>query len=250
MRPTARALALAAPVAEVLERTRRLIEPGAFEPALVERRFVVGVAPFATYVLLPAFVRMFRDEAPNASICFRSLELQDESQLLDEGRIDLAVGIVVDLPKRFGTRTLFQDRAVCIARRSHPDLAQGLTMERFLALPHAHATHYMEALVDAMLAQQGLSRRLAVIGHNYRALGGMIACSDLLAIVPARAALDLARRENVEVHEIPLALPPQPVGLAWSKHGESDPAVQWLRDRLCDVADEASSVEGGAACLA
>ena len=108
----------------------------------------------------------------------------------------------------------------------------------------------MEALVDTTLAQQGLSRRLAVIGHNYCALGSMIACCDLLAVVPARAAFDLARRESVEVHEIPLALPPQPVGLAWSKHGESDPAVRWLRDRLRNVLGEASSAESSSACPA
>jgi DNA-binding transcriptional LysR family regulator len=240
MRPTARALALADPIAGVLGQVRKIVAPdGAFDPEVSERRFVLGVAPFATYVLIPAFIALFRREAPNASICFRSLELQDEAQLLDEARIDLAVGIVVDLPKRFGTCRLFQDRPVCIARRSHPELRQGLTLERFVALPHAHATHYLEALVDAALAQQGLVRRVAVIGHNYRALGLMIASSDLLAIVPARAAADLARREDIEVHEIPLALAPQPIGLAWSKHGDSDRAVRWLRDRIRDVTGEA-----------
>jgi DNA-binding transcriptional LysR family regulator len=176
---------------------------------------------------------MLRREAPNVSVCFRSLELQDETQLLDEARIDLAVGIVVDLPKRFGSCTLFWDYPVCISRRSHPALRHGLTMECFLAIPHAHATHYMQAVVDAALAQEGFARRVAVVVHNYQALGTAVASSDLLAIVPARAASDLAGREDIEVHELPLDLAQQPIGMAWSKHGESDPAVRWLRDRIC-----------------
>lgn len=166
-------------------------------------------------------------------MCNYSLELQDEARLLDEAQIDLAVGIVVDLPKRFGTCVLFRDRPVCITRKAHPALLGGMTIERFIALPHAHATH------DAALAQQGLSRRVVMIGHNYQAIGVMVANSDLLGIVPERTASDLARRAEIDVHELPLPLGEQLVGLAWSKHGESDPAVMWLRDRICRVVVEA-----------
>jgi DNA-binding transcriptional LysR family regulator len=239
MRPTARALALAGPITEMLKQVRKLAKPDSgFDSAVSERRFVIGVAPFATYVLLPSFVRMFREEAPHSSVCFRSLELQDEAQLLDEARIDLAVGIVVDLPKRFGSCTLFWDRPVCIARRLHPDLLHGLTMEHFLAVPHAHATHYMQTVVDTALAREGLARRVAVIVHNYQALGVMVANTDMLAIVPARAGSDLARDGSIQVHDLPFAIAEQPIGLAWSKHGESDPAVCWLRDRISQLCNE------------
>jgi DNA-binding transcriptional LysR family regulator len=239
MQPTIRALALARPISEMLGQVRRLLDPDAgFNPATSERRFVLGMAPFATYTLLPAFLPMIRREAPLAEVHFFSLELQDEARLLDESRMDLAVGIVCDLPKRFGTRVLYHDRAVCIARKAHPALRDGLTLERFVALPHVHATHYMQTLVDAALAQHGLVRRVAISGHNYLAIGMIVAHSDLLAIVPERMAGDVACRGEVEVHELPLTPDPQPVGVAWSKHGQSDPAVTWLRDRICDITAE------------
>ena len=239
MQPTARALSLARPITEMLGQVRRLLAADtAFDPATSERRFVLGVAPFATYTLLPALLPMFRREAPLAQMHFFSLELQDESRLLDESRMDLAVGIVCDLPKRFGTRVLYHDRPVCIARKAHPALRNGLTLEHFVALPHMHATHYMQAVVDAALAQHGLVRRIAISGHNYLATGVAVANSDLLAIVPERMACDMARHGAIEVHDVPLPLEAQPVGLAWSKHGQSDPAVTWLRDRMCDVISE------------
>jgi DNA-binding transcriptional LysR family regulator len=236
MQPTTRALALARPITEMLGQVRRLLDADtAFDPATSERRFVLGVAPFATYTMLPPFVRMFRREAPHAQVQYFSLELQDEARLLDESQIDLAVGIVVDLPKRFCTRVLFRDRPVCITRKAHPALRDGLTLERFVALPHVHATHYMQTVVDGALAQHGLTRRVVMSGHNYLAVGVMVAHSDLLAIVPARMAHHMAHRGEIDVHELPLPLEEQPVGLAWSKHGQSDPAVMWLRDRICDV---------------
>jgi DNA-binding transcriptional LysR family regulator len=239
MRPTTRALALARPIAEMLGQVRRLLDAGAaFDPLTSERRFVLGIAPFATYTMLPSFVRMFRAEAPHAQVHYLSLEMQDEASLLDESRIDLAVGIVVDLPKRFGTCVLFRDRPVCITRKDYPALRGGMTLERFIALPHAHATHYMEAVVDSALAQHLLARRVVMVGHNYLAMGVLVAHSDVLAIVPARLARDLARRGEVDVHEVPLPLEEQPIGLAWSKHGQSDPAVMWLRDRIYDVMAE------------
>lgn len=236
MQPTARALALARPVTDMLAQARQILDrEGPFDPMTTKHRFVIGLAPFASYTMLPSFVRMFRREAPKANVHYYSLELQDEAQLLDEARIDLAVGIVVDLPKRFGTCTLFWDRPVCIAHKAHPALRRGMTIEHFVAIPHAHATHYMQTVVDLALAQQGLSRSVAMVGHNYQALGVMVANSDLLAIVPGRVASDLARSGDIEVHELPLPLEEQPVGLAWSKHGESDPAVTWLRQRICDL---------------
>ncbi|HEX6842381.1 MAG TPA: LysR family transcriptional regulator [Stellaceae bacterium] len=236
MQPTMRALALARPVSEMLSQGRRLLHADtAFDPSTSDRRFIVGTAPFANYTLLPPVVRMVRREAPLIHMQFFSLELHDESQLLDEARIDLAIGIICDLPKRFGTRELFRDRPVCISRKHHPALARGLTLENFVALPHAHATHYMQVVVDAALTAHGLSRRVVMSGHNYQAIAVAVAVSDLLAVVPARMACDLARRGEIDVHDVPLPLDEQPVGIAWSKHGESDPAVTWLRDRICEI---------------
>jgi DNA-binding transcriptional LysR family regulator len=242
MQPTTRALALARPVSEMLSHGRRLlhVETG-FDPSTSERRFVLGMAPFASYTLLPPFVRMFRREAPYVHMNFFSLELHDESRLLDESQIDLAVGIVCDLPKRFGTCELFRDRPVCISRKDHPALTDGLTLEHFVALPHAHATHYMQAVVDAALAAQGLSRCVVMTGHNYQAIAVAVAVGDLLAVVPARMAYDLARRGEIDVHDVPLPLEEQPIGIAWSKHGNSDPAVMWLRDRVCEIAGDGTA---------
>ena len=236
MQPTSRALALARPITDILDQVRRLLDDGdAFEPSITEHHFVLGVAPFASYTMLPPFIRMFRREAPHAHVHYYSLEAQDVARLLDESQIDLAIGVVADLPKRFGSLVLFHDRPVCIARKAHPALRDGMTIERFVALPHVHATHYIEGVVDAALAQQGLARRVVITGHNYLAVGMVVAQSDLLAVVPGRMAYDLAGRNAIDVHDVPLPLAEQPVGLAWSKHGQSNPAVIWLRDRICDL---------------
>jgi DNA-binding transcriptional LysR family regulator len=72
-------------------------------------------------------------------------------------------------------------------------------------------------------------------GHNYQAIAVAVAVGDLLAVVPARMAYDLARRGEIDVHDVPLPLEEQPIGIAWSKHGNSDPAVMWLRDRVCEI---------------
>ncbi len=236
MQPTARARELAGPISDLLARMRKLLHrAGPFDPMTTEHCFVIGIAPFANHTMLPSFVRMFRREAPNANVHYYSLEQHDEAELLDEALIDLAIGIVVDLPKRFGVCTLFWDRPVCISRKAHPALRHGMALDRFVEIPHAHATHYMETVVDLALTQQGLARRVAMIGHSYWGLGVMVANSDLLAIVPERVASELARFGHIDAHEIPLALEAQPIGVAWSKHGESDPAVNWLRQRICDL---------------
>src|SRR6478735_9365549 len=63
--PTARATELAAPIAEVLARARRVIssaEP--FEPARSARRFAIGAPDGVSAVLLPSLFHRIRQDAP------------------------------------------------------------------------------------------------------------------------------------------------------------------------------------------
>src|SRR5262249_47428367 len=130
MKPTPRALDLAAPIADALEQVRRAFEPtSTFDPRASDRRFRVAGSQYVDFVLGVLLVPMLMRAAPRA--CFEALH-KDETeaiQLLDTGVIDLAIGRFTDAPKRLRAAPLYEERWVCIARRDHPGLRDGLTLD-------------------------------------------------------------------------------------------------------------------------
>ena len=57
--------------------------------------------------------------------------------------------------------SLYWERYVCIADREHPDLVDGLTLEKFVALPHLAVTRDA-GMIDVALASRGLRRRVTM----------------------------------------------------------------------------------------
>jgi DNA-binding transcriptional LysR family regulator len=236
MRPTARALDLAAPIAEALEKVRATLRHReAFDPATSRRNLAIGATFYANFTMLPDFIRMVRAEAPNLCVYIRSLGFRDAIGFLDENKIDLAVGVFADAPKRIATTELLRDQFVCISRRDHAGLSGGLTLENFVTHAHARWSLAREPgeAIDAALARHHLKRRVALVLQGFYPLVVAVASSDLLAVVPARVAHALQRREAIDVHALPLELPALAVAIAWSKDAEVDAAARWMRDRIC-----------------
>jgi DNA-binding transcriptional LysR family regulator len=245
MRPTTRALELAAPIAAALDNIRSTLRrQEAFDPATSHRKLAIGATFYANFTMLPAFIRVLRSEAPNLSVFVRALGFRDAIAFLDEGKIDLAIGVFADMPKRIATCELTSDSFVCISRANHPGLAGGLTLESFVAHAHARwslAKEPAEA-IDAALGRRNLKRRIALVLQGFYPLVVAVASSDLLAVVPAGVAHSLARREAIDVHPLPLDLPPLALSIAWCRHSDVDAAACWMRERICSLVGSAQAI--------
>jgi DNA-binding transcriptional LysR family regulator len=247
MKPTARAMQLAAPISEALRHVRvALDQDDSFDPRRSDRRFTIGVTYYGNFTLLPAFIRMLREEAPKVSVRLRAVGFREAIAMLDEGQIDFAIGVLPEAPKRISLQPLLLDRAVCIARVGHPVARSGVPLDTFIALPHARMMVSDDPFdaVDDELGKLGLGRHIAFAIENFYALAVAVASSDLIAVVPARVAAALAERERISAHPLPIELTPQPLCVAMCRDRESDAALRWLRDRtcaVCRIAEEGSA---------
>jgi DNA-binding transcriptional LysR family regulator len=240
MRPTARALELAEPVSEALRQVRLALQDHPFDPATARRRFTIGATTNANFTLVPPLLEIFR-EAPSIDLHIRALTNQQTVQALDAEEIDLAIGVIAELPRRFSVRPLLMDRAVCVARRDHPALRNGLTLELLVALPHVRAALQESPVeaVDVALAYRGLERRFAMIVPNLLLMPIVVARSAMLGILPEKAAKPIADPGRLAVHEIPLDLAPWMLSVICSRRREKDTGVRWLCDRICATFAEA-----------
>ena len=187
--PTARALELGEPVADILARVGRVMASAApFDAATISRRFVIG-APDAIMasVMVPLSERFSR-KAPRADIGLIHLmpgrhagseehPWQESLQKLEKREIDVAILPLRTVPARFEARRLYDEDFVVAMRKGHV-FARTPTLSTFCSAQHLLVSLDGDprGFVDELLAKRGLQRRIVLTVPTF-----MMALSHLQA---------------------------------------------------------------------
>ncbi|HFD2077594.1 LysR family transcriptional regulator [Serratia marcescens] len=237
MAPTPRAHQLMPQIQQVLEQIHLALAPPArFDPATAgRRRFTLAAGDYADILLLPVIISRLRQTAPGIDIRVSRLDRHNIYRQLDRGEVDIALGGHLSGAESHYVRTLFEEHLVCIASRSHPQLADGRwDLARYLSLPHGLYAPADDGsargLVDRRLAEIGGQRRVAVTFSHIAALPAVVADSDLIATLAASAARHFSDPQRVRILPLPdeLAIAPFPIELIAGRQAQRDPALIWL----------------------
>jgi DNA-binding transcriptional LysR family regulator len=230
--PTSRALALAAPLREMISGLERLVleQPG-FDPLATRRRFRISAVDYAQVTTLaPLFATLAR-EAPLLDLELRQPSLESERDL-ESGALDLLV--MPQHPSGPGIvwTPLFRDDYTCIVWKEHP--ARRLTPSRFAAMEHVLVAPRERAggVVDAVFAERGWSRRVAVQVPTFLILPWVLVGTQRVATVPKRMAAELMRAHPLRVLPPPVRIPGFTISQGWHEIHRSDPGHRWLRARI------------------
>ena len=246
--PTARAMALAEPVADLLARARGVLssaEP--FDAAKSTRRFVIG-APDGSVFLTP-LLAVLRDRAPGIDIGLRQLLPPQGGQSVErawmplfaqlEARsIDIAVVPIDRAPPRFVARTIYDEDFVVVARAGHPFAARP-TLHRFCQMRHLVVSMTADpfGFVDDALAKLGLARRVALTVPDFASGLAAVAETDLIAAMPRRFVAMHAARFKVVSREVPLRLRTFTIKAAVPKVALMDAGLAWLFETICELTE-------------
>lgn len=236
MQPTSKAIEIASGILAALQQIRQTLEASqVFEPSASSRRFAIGSSDYTSYVMLPSLLEVCGQSAPHLNFRLIGYEKDSVGDLLEQGAIDVALGVFPTPPQQTHHIALFQERFVGIARQGHPSVHQGtMSLKIFASQPHALVTLRRDATgeIDRLLAQHHLQRRVALTTPHMLALPAILATTDLVATVPDRVAVQLARLHNLDLFELPVATEPWTVSMLWSKLADKDAANCWLRQTL------------------
>jgi len=243
--PTARAIALAEPIADVLARARNVIsaaEP--FDPARSRRRFVIGAPDGVSPVFLSPLLARLQRRAPGIDIGLRQLFPPSGGQSverawlpalaeLERGAMDIAVAPIDRAPPRFATRLLYEEDFVAVMRKRHPFAARP-TLQRFCEARHlvVSMTADPRGFLDDELARQGLSRHVALTVPDFGAGLATVAETDLIAAMPRRFVALHAARFGLVVRDVPLRPRKFQIRAAAPKVALMDAGLAWLFDEL------------------
>ncbi len=266
MVPTARATDMAPLVRDALVAAERAIGPAEFRPETSTRQFCIAATDYMTAVVVPHFLKALCEHAPHTGITILPATRIDLTAQIDIGRVDVALGSLLDIPHRLHARLLFEERDVLVLAPDHPLAGQAISVSQLAELPlfavaaggiedgqisERGLTRRMEMFDRAMLvaefARLGVTPNLKLIQPHFLALPALLAGTRAAAIAPARLA-DLFRRSGTAaISELPWTAPPTPVQMVWHVRHGFEPAHLWLRAQLEEAARTAGDIDIAAA---
>jgi DNA-binding transcriptional LysR family regulator len=239
MQPTPRARMIAQEIGPLLAQMRAALgEHISFKPAESKKTFTVASTDFATSVLLPTLIEVLRREAPNVDLRITDYLKDSIGNMLDRGEADIAIGVFPDPPQNMIKSKLFEERFVGLIRADHPALQNGaIDLPSFVALPHALVSVRRDerGAVDNVLAGLGLSRRIALVLPYMLLLPRVLVASDLVAILPERAAR-LVGGADLHRFALPIDMAAWSVEMLWNPTARTDKATAWLRNLIARTA--------------
>lgn len=237
MVPTPYAESLAQPIADALSALLVTLSARArFDPARSERAFVIGVNDVGETYFLPRLMRALDGAAPGVTIRTvrtTSINVKDE---MERGRIDLAMGFLPGLKSGFFQRKLFSQPYVCVFRRGHPLARTGVSARQFRVAEHvaivSEGTGH--GVVDEVIEQAGIRRRLRLTVPHFMAVGPVLAATDMIAVVPRRFADCACEPFGLATAPCPVKIPESVINVFWHARSHREPANQWLRQVVVD----------------
>lgn len=228
---------LAEPVRQALALLESALAHGpGFDPATSTRAFRFYMSDLGQIEFLPPLVERAQRIAPGVRLESVALEVEDISEALAAGALDLAVGFLPGLGPPVRRLPLFRDPYVCLMRADHPALAKKFNRKAFLAASHALVSYRGgHRVIEEALERAGLARRIALRVPHFTVVPMVLERSDLILTLPARVARVFERRGRLKSLPPPVPIPPAEVAAHWHERFEADPGGRWLRDQVADL---------------
>lgn len=239
MVPSQRALALMPGIGAALGELRLLIgEAERFDLAGSRRRFVLGMSDYAAALFLPRLLDRAGDSLGRVTFLVRHASHAIGMDMLDRGDVECLIGSFPAPPARMREETLLQERFVCAARTGHPLFESGLSLDAYAAAHHIHVSLSGEpsGLPDQFLARAGRSRHVAMTIGHFLVLPQILASSDLIATEPQSVLAPFLTGFGVATRPTPFRSDPFAFSMIWHARSDRDPAHDWLRGAIKDVA--------------
>jgi DNA-binding transcriptional LysR family regulator len=234
---------------------RALAQPSGFEPRTARRAFSIASPDLFDVLALPTLLERIRVEAPGVDIAIVPPSQRGVSNHLETGEVDVAImpqieGLGNELTETtpgLVRRTMLRDSFVCLIRADHPAICgrqrraahrSPLPLETYTSLTHALISQSGEgpALVDRLLEQQGLRRRIALRVPYFHSALAIIAQSDLILTAPRALTALITNDMPLIALPLPLPLPEHTVNLLWHERFSKDPGHVWLRKLVIETA--------------
>jgi DNA-binding transcriptional LysR family regulator len=246
--PTARALSLREPVAQILSLAQGVLHTAVpFDPATSARRFVIGAPDAVLASTATTLSERIAAVAPRVDIGLMHLMPQPRDRPTDhpwaqclnrieQREVDVALLPVRELPPRFEAQRLYDEDFVVAMRKGHA-FARHPTEANFCAARHLLVSSSGDpyGFVDEALGKRGRARRVALTVPSFMMALESVAHSDLLAALPRRLVRRHGARFGLTAAELPFKRKADPIQAVTTKAAMLDAGIRWLMETLVSL---------------
>ncbi len=249
MQPTPRAVSISGPIHQALELARnQIFRRETFVPAQESRTFTLCMTDLGAACYLPRIVNAVAKEAPQIKIRAVSPVIEHQTESLESGAMDLAIGYFPDITTAgvFQQHLLSNTGFLCIASSRNPYLEkEGCTMEAFLRIPHVsvRSEGRSQEVIEQAMSRLGISRQIMLTVPHYLSLLTLVANTDLMAIIPNDLEPAFKAQKNITVHPLPFPSPYVEIKQIWHQKFHFDAANRWIREQVRKALSKASDVD-------
>ncbi|WP_374349945.1 LysR family transcriptional regulator [Chitinimonas sp.] len=237
---TARAEAIKLRLSLLLAEAHELIDPPQIPLLELQQTVRLSMADYPCAVLLPMLWSRLQRIAPGIQlVCQDWRDGARELERLQRGEVDIALSLFPEVPADICQLVLGREDYVGIARRDHP-IAAAPDIEAYCRYPHVlvSASGALRTPFDALLAEQGLQRRVGLSVSSFLAVPSVVAASDALALVPRLLAQHWPGMAGVRQFTPPLSPPPYPAQLGYHRRRSRDAGVMAVVDCIKAICAE------------
>lgn len=237
------AAGLREPLRQELDRIEALLSPPTvIDPKTAQGTFRIAGSDFFAEMLMPPLADLLHQKAPGVRAQLVDLVPQDYVASLERRKADIALLPDMPLPDWVSRKELFRSDFHVIARKGNPGidgLCPGETMplEVFCDLHHVlfSPEGHIAAMGDAALARVGRRRHVAITVPVFSGVCRAVRESDLIALVPAQLAADMAESFELQVFLPPMAIDPALIIGIWHKRADKAPLARWMRAQIFNL---------------
>lgn len=237
--PTAEALL---PVLrQALAGVSKVFQTSALDPLTTERTVRIAASDVQTVLIGPPLFTALAQAAPGITLQFQPYG-RDVIARIEDGHTDFAFALTTSpLPSGAVSFPVARDRLALVMRKDHPMAARDLE-----AVDYGHLAHVAISLLDdgisdldAKLAKQGVTRRIALRTPHFLSALAIVGNSDAVTTVSRRLAQSFADQFGLVLRDPPIDDPDLTMVVVTTGLRAHDPLLVWIAEQIRRAAESA-----------
>jgi DNA-binding transcriptional LysR family regulator len=235
MTPTPVAQNIIVPAREALGLLRKSVQQShIFEPESSNKAFHFSSRDLLEVSIMPRLMARLQNVAPDITLTNYEVTRSNVVSAMASGNLDFFADASTFTDPHLKKQRIAKDRFVVLARKNHPLLQQGLSLETFLKLGHINVSHRRSGAgtIDVALDKLGVKRKVVMRSQHFLTVPSAIVKTDMIACIPYH----LAKHYDLAMYEIPFDIHPIEYYLYWHVSADNDSAHRWMREQISEVA--------------
>lgn len=237
--PTPYAITLWQQIASPLNTISEAVNPKAFVPHYAKRTFRVALTDGMLSLLWLDLRKVIEQTAPHINLHAVPYTMNGESLLLN-AQVDLIADYVPELGKPIHRQHLSHNHFVALMSPQHKLANQDFDLKALVNSDNLLVSLSGDAsgIVDTKLAEQNLTRRIAMTTNSFSSAMELIQQTSLICVLPFPIAAPAVNRGLLVAKTMPLAIPPAEISLAWHNRNNRDLGLRWLRETISKIMED------------